>query len=553
MRSATRLDVLLWAAGFTAAALLVLEYGIGLGERWRGALHLANFIVVTVFVVEALLRLLVVRRPLEHLRRHAGRYLIVFWLIVELPLWVNYGFRSGVAGGGAALLAGKIYLAVAQGYFLLEALVALGRLHGRLANRRVPSLLLGPAPFLLCIAIGSALLALPRCRTIAWNGIDLVFMAASAVCVTGLATRDVATDLTPLGQGVLLALIQVGGLGVMTVTAFLAALQGELKGPGQALLLSQLLGESNLALARRLLVRIVTVTLATELMGTLLLHGLAPDWSWPTAAFHAVSAFCNAGFSSLQGGLEPYGGQAGVLLPVAALVVLGGLGFTVLLALPGSLLRGVFGGGPALAGEHRRVLVATGALLLLGWGAFLLSPLPGGPVDRLFQSVTTRTAGFSSFPQTALAGPAFAASIALMVIGAASLSTGGGLKVSTVTLLCEWPWRRHRRHAHPARWLAVDMALALTGLYAATAAAGASLIVLVEGLPWRESLFLTISALSTVGLDRGVTPGLSSAAKLVVIALMVLGRVALLTLLLTQILPRLRRRCGCDGPDVTVG
>lgn len=553
MKLEHRLDLLLWAAGITATGLLIAEYGVDLGARWRGALHLLDFFIVAVFVVEALVRLLVVQQPLRHIRRNAPRYLIVFWLILELPLWANYGFRTGVTGGEAALLAGKIYLAVAQGYFLLEALVALGRLHGRLARLRVPAFMIGPTPFLLFIVVGTALLALPRCRTEAWSAVDLLFTATSAVCVTGLTTHDVASGLTPLGHGVLLALIQVGGLGVMTVTAFLAALQGELRGRGHVLLLSQLLGESNLMLARRLLVRIVSVTAVTELAGAFLLQGMAPGWGWFGAAFHAVSAFCNAGFSTLPGGLEPYQGQAGVLLPVAALIVAGGLGFPVLLAIPGAVLRGSFGGGVALRSEHRRILLATGALLLLGWGVFLLAPLPGGPVDRLFQSVTTRTAGFASFSQLSLAGPALAATIVLMAIGAAPLSTGGGLKVTTATLLFAWPWRRQARHANPPRRLAVDLAVAMAGLYAGAAALGTALLALLDRLPLQEALFETISALSTVGLDRGVSPGLSAPGKLVVIALMVGGRVGLLSLLLTQVLPRLRRRCGWESPDVMVG
>lgn len=553
MKRGRRLDYLLWGAGVMACGLLLADYGFELGPSGRATVHLLDFLVVAIFVLEALLRLLVVRRPLLCIRRHAPRYLIVFWLILELPLWANYGFRSEVAGGTAALLAGKIYLAVAQVYVLLEALVALGRLHGRLARVRVPSWTIGPTPFLLVITIGTALLALPRCRCGEWSLIDLLFTATSAVCVTGLATRDIASGLTPEGQGVLLGLIQVGGLGVMTVTAFLAALQGELRGRGHALMLSQLLGEENLGQAKRLLVRIVAVTATVELAGAFLLHGKAGDWSWFTSVFHAISAFCNAGFSTFPSGLEAFQGQAGVLGPVAALIVLGGLGFPVLVALPGALLGLIFGGGAGLRSEHRRILGATLALLAAGWTVFMLLPLPGGPLDRFFQSVTTRTAGFSSFTQMALSGPAMAATIVLMIIGAAPLSTGGGIKVTTLTLLFEWPWRRRARRDNPARHLAVDMALAFTGLYLGAAALGTALLMMLERLRWSEALFEVISALSTVGLDRSVSPALSVPGKLVVIVLMISGRVALLSVLLAVVLPWLRRRCGGDQPDVAVG
>lgn len=553
MKLARQLDLLLWGAGLAAIGLLVFEYGVGVAPGWREAVHVLNFLVVAVFVMEALLRLLTVREPLLHIRRNAARYLLVFWLILEIPLWANYGFRTGVAGGAASLLASKIYLVVAQGYVCLEALVALGRLHGRLARVRVPAVMLGPMPFVLFILLGTALLAMPRCRVGSWSLVDMLFTSTSAVCVTGLATRDVAVGLTPLGHGVLLALIQVGGLGVMTVTAFLAAIQGELRGRGHALLLSQLLGEDNLSLARRLLLKIVLVTAVTELAGAFLLHGLAPGWSWFTAAFHAVSAFCNAGFSTLRGGLEGFQGQAGVLLPVAGLIVAGGLGFPVLLALPGEVLRGAFGGGVALKADQRRVLLTTAALLLLGWGVFMLAPLPGGAVDRLFQSVTTRTTGFSSFSQMTLAGPAFAATVVLMVIGAAPLSTGGGIKVTTFTLLLEYPWRRRARHHNPPRHLAVDLAVIMTGLYVGTAALGTTALALLDRLPVQEALFETVSALSTVGLDRNVSPNLSTAAKLVVVVMMVCGRVGLLSVLLTVALPRLRQHCHWESPDIAVG
>jgi Trk-type K+ transport system membrane component len=553
MKRERSLDLLLWLAGLTATGLLVAEYGFELDGRGRALVHSLDFLVVAIFVLEALVRLLVVRSPVVHIRRNAPRYLLVFWLVLELPLWTNYGFQSGVAGGAAALLAGKIYLAVVQVYVLLEALVALGRLHGRLARLRVPPLMIGPTPFLLIIAIGTALLSLPRCRTGDWSAIDLLFTATSAVCVTGLATRDVAAGLTATGHGVLMGLIQVGGLGVMTLTAFLAALQGELRGRGHALMLSQLLGEGSLIRARRLLVRIVAVTATVELAGAFMLHGLVGDWTWFTAAFHAVSAFCNAGFSTLPSGLEAFPGRADVLLPVAALIVAGGLGFPVLLAVPGALLGLTFGGGSGLRSEQKRILVTTLVLLLAGWGAFLLLPLPGGPLDRLFESVTTRTAGFSSFTQMALGGPALAVAIILMVIGAAPLSTGGGIKVTTLTLLLEWPWRRRARREQPARHLAVDMALTLTGMYLAIAAIGAMLLILLEGLPLSEALFETVSALSTVGLDRNVTAALSVPGKLVVIWLMISGRVGLFSVLLTLFLPRLRRRCGGETPDIAVG
>lgn len=430
---------------------------------------------------------------------------------------------------------------------------------------------LGPRPaqrlilgYLAAITVGAVLLSLPPAAAgRAVSGIDALFTSTSAVCVTGLTVLDTGGDFSAFGQAVILTLLQLGGLGVMTFSTFLLLSLG-----GRPSLLvveatGDPLGSGSGPRLTSTLRGVFLLTVAIELAGALLLLAVwtlegradGPAYFWH-ALFHAVSAFCNAGFSTFSSSLEGFRGSLATNLVMIALIVAGGLGFVVLLDL-GALLRAAPGRRLAALSRHSRlVLAVTAALILMGAaGVFLLEydrALAGMPGWRralaaLFQSVTARTAGFNTLPTAALGAPTLFLLILLMFVGASPCSTGGGIKTTTLGILAATAWSRlfgraetqafgravPRETVTRATSLAILAAvivsaflLALLGTEpAARAGRGGG-----GGDGFLPMAFETVSAFGTVGLSTGATRQLSWHGKLLVSALMLVGRVGPLSL-----------------------
>lgn len=419
-----------------------------------------------------------------------------------------------------------------------------------------PRLLVGS--FGLLVAGGTlGLLALPGL----WTGdgigfVDALFMATSAVCVTGLSVLDVSARMTFWGQLWLLLLIQLGGLGILT----LAALAGAALGRRASLEVEEAVGDPAailpVASPRSLVRAVVVATLAVEAAGALVLWLSwaerlgAREAVWP-AVFHAISAFCNAGFSNLAGGMVGLVDHPPTLLAVGFLVIAGGIGFVVFedlrLCLAGRRRR--------LTAHSRLVLFTSGLLLAAATGLYLLfetreTLAPLGRVDRLanafFLAVTPRTAGFNTVDYDALSNPALLLTLTLMWIGGSPGSTAGGVKTTTVALITLLLVARLRGRGEvsignrsvPEATVQRAVGLAAGGLLL--------LVVAVFVLSWTELpgpdgdpgrahfvrlLFEAQSALGTVGLTMGVTEQLTPAGRLVIVALMFLGRVGPLAVL----------------------
>jgi trk system potassium uptake protein TrkH len=406
--------------------------------------------------------------------------------------------------------------------------------------------------FAALIAAGTLLLELPAAtpagQPIGW--VDALFTSTSAGCVTGLSVRDTGTGFTGFGQLVILLLIQVGGLGVMTFALVFVVLGGRVS-VEQHELVEQTLGGGVALTARRLLRVVFLYTLVCEGLGALwlwlVLRGAVPDPAWQ-AAFHAVSAFCNAGFSPLADNLVRFRGDAGVSLGVAALIVLGGLGF---LAVDDAWRRR---GRWRELTLHTRLVLATSGLLVAGGGLGFwmlergrsLAGLPGGEqaLASLFQSVTTRTAGFNTVVLAELAPATLFGMILLMFVGGSPGSCAGGIKTTAaaamvLALRAQLTGRRHVSvfgRTLSRRTLASAFAVIVTALVVVNA--GLFFLLMFEApdsLHPRDGRFLdlafeTMSAFGTVGLSTGVTPTLSPGSRLVLVALMFLGRVGPLTL-----------------------
>ncbi len=393
------------------------------------------------------------------------------------------------------------------------------------------------------IVAGAVLLALPVASR---DGrglpfLDALFTSASASCVTGLSLYDTATQFSSFGQAVLLVLIQAGGSGAVTLSAQVAVLLDRRIGLRQRTLLTDSVGALQLGGVVRLALRVLRITLIWEAAGTAALavwtvprYGLGQGiWM---AVFHAVSAFCNAGFDLLGTGrsLASIAGEPLPVLVTMLLVIAGGLGFLVwedLLTHGRHIHRWRL---------HSKLVVTATAILLAGGtiGLFLLErrqAFAGAPLGQqllmsAFQAVTTRTAGFSTVDQAALSSGGTLLTMALMFVGAGSGSTGGGIKVNTLAALALAAVAHVRRQRDVEAFgrrldeASLRRAHAAVFLYAAAAGAG-SMALCVQGIPLSAALFEAVSAIGTVGLTQGVTPLLSPAGKWTVIGLMFAGRV----------------------------
>ncbi|MER1993978.1 MAG: potassium transporter TrkG, partial [Eubacteriales bacterium] len=407
--------------------------------------------------------------------------------------------------------------------------------------------------FLAVILLGTVLLALPAASR-SGKGIglfDSLFTATSAVCVTGLVAVDTGTTFSLFGQIVLLVLIQVGGLGFMVfATMIMVALGRKISIRGRMLIRESMNGAS-LSDLGRLTWLYLLLALAIETVGTVLLSiRLVPLLGWKhgiwMALFHAVSAFCNAGFDLFgnYASLTAFSGDPLVLLTVAVLIILGGLGFAVIL----ETLRNRQG-FRSLTLHTRIVLLTTLGLVLTGTVFYWLAERSNAEtlagfgegekiLNAFFQSVTMRTAGFNSFDLSRFRDGSKLFSSVLMMIGASPASTGGGIKTTTfaaLVLLMLSVVRGENEVNVARRRLSTDIArraLAVAVLFLTTLVTGTLIISFIENgrFPLADILFEASSAMGTVGVSAIGTPNLHPASRAVLLPMMFLGRVGPLTL-----------------------
>jgi len=420
--------------------------------------------------------------------------------------------------------------------------------------------------FLIAILIGSLLLYLPFATrpSGSMHPVDAIFTATSATCVTGLIVKDTGTFFTPFGQIVILILIQLGGLGIMTMSTFFMLLLGKRISLKDRIVLQDSIGQDRVAGLRGLIKRIVITTFSLELLGAAFLawrfnryYGYDAGQAVTHGIFHSISAFCNAGFSLYRDSLMRFGDDWWITSTMGGLVFLGGIGFVVLFNLShfyfwrkNRLTRGRLRLHSKLALLTSAILIAIMffSLLIGEWDNTLRGvPLAHKISRSLYQAITPRTAGFNSMPVDELKPANHWITVFMMFVGASPSGTGGGIKTVTFAVLLASVYaliterkevtifRKSIREETVLEAISIGIIslgvvfLSCTFLFISESAAISSGN---EGGFMNDIIFEVVSAFGTVGLSNGITPRLTSIGKLIISATVFVGRVSPLALAL---------------------
>jgi trk system potassium uptake protein TrkH len=476
-------------------------------------------------------------------------------------------------------------------FLLLSLCIQLMRGTQQLFGKGVRPVWILAGSFATLVLIGTFLLLLPNSSAPEREPIgvvDALFTATSATCVTGLVVRDTGMDFSGFGHFIILALFQFGGLGIITFVAFLSVFSTRALPVPQMVAFRQIINAPKLSAIKRQITGILLTAVLIELTGIILLYQFLPaegdtlariKWS----AFHAISAFCSAGFALQADSLESFRGNTGLNLTIIGLITLGGLGFLVISELVShrwtrtqrfrrfGFFRRLHAGRASgrLSLQTKLALGAAAVLLVAGFAGFWmleakhsLRSLPAGEgiLAAAFQSATARTVGLNTLPIGSFQDATLWFLMILMVIGANPVSTGGGIKTVNFAILLlalrAMVTRRDRVEAFgrtvPNRTLLA--ALSVFVIYVITASIGVFLLALFDpDISFQSRAFEVVSALSTVGLSTGITAELSSASKLVLCVIMFIGRVGPISLVLSVFQGRRTAAYEFPEEDVVVG
>lgn len=425
--------------------------------------------------------------------------------------------------------------------------------------------------FIGIIFLGTAMLLMPNATTKEISVLDALFTSTSAVCVTGLVTLDTAKDFTVFGKIIILALIQTGGLGIMTFASYFSYFFRGGSSFENQISLSEMTSSDKLGDVFNTLKRVLLITVTVELLGAALIYlsldmsllGNSTNNGIMFSVFHSISSFCNAGFSTLTGGLsEPgYGHNYSLHLIIAFLFIFGGLGFPIVYnvykyihhiiqnILFAKITKERYKYTPWVININTRIILITTSVLLVGGtvliylfekdGALKNHTYFGTVVEAFFISASNRTAGFNTVNMVSLSGPTIMICILLMWIGASPASTGGGIKTTAfaIAILNIIAFARGKSRTEVYRREisdnSVKRAFAIIALSLIIIGCAIFLLVLTEKDKDLMSLaFEVFSAYSTVGLSLNLTPTLTPAGKLIIITVMFIGRVSMLSLLI---------------------
>lgn len=488
-------------------------------------------------------------------------------LITLIPLLWSRSAHPWIPWLETILYSRHFIYPVLASYAIVEVSESVMRLIGRRVN---PSIILS-ASFIVVIFLGSVLLMLPRCTYVPLSYVDSLFVSTSAVCITGLTPIDPFVTFTPLGILILSLLIQIGGLGVMTFTSFFALFFSGRQSVYSQLMLRDMIYSKSMSSLVPTLLYILGFTVVLETIGAVAVFFSINDTLglpfWDTVVislFHSLSAFCNAGFSIIPGGLSNpllLNGNLSIYWVTSAIVILGSIGFPILVNFRDALyMRGrrlwfYITGRPSrepltvhLFDMNTKIVLVTFFILFFftvaGFLAFEWNNSLGGMsiewkvTQGVFNAVTPRSAGFASVNPAGFLNVTLVMVMFMMWVGGASQSTAGGIKVNTLAAIC---LNLRCIVTGRERVTAFRRTIAVWSIRRANAVVAISImsyfifsmiiLTLEPGLSARDSLFETLSALFTVGSSLGVTPILSTSSKFVLCAAMFLGRVGIISLM----------------------
>lgn len=583
------IEALTYLASLLLIVGLIYELGFRLSAEEAMKVQSLYKTVWIVFMIDVSLHILLEYRSTRKQYRRLAWILSGLLYLTLIPVIFHRPEEEGAILHFWIFMNSKFYhLAVLLIFSLLNLSNGLVRLLGRRTN---PSLILAVS-FLAIIVIGTGLLMLPRCTVNGITWVDSLFTATSAVCVTGLVPVDVSTTFTTGGLVVIIMLIQIGGLGVMTLTSFFAMFFMGNTSIYNQLVVRDMVSSNSLGSLLSTLLYILGFTLVIEGIGMIFIWlsihgtlGMTLQNEFAFAAFHSISAFCNAGFSTLSGNL----GNPMVMtnhnwlyISVSFLIILGGIGFPILVNFKDIVLYHLRRFGKFVhtrkLEKHKMhhlynlntkiVLLMTLLLLLLGtvviavfeWNAsFAGMSVADKWTQAFFNAVCPRTAGFSSVDLTSFGVQTLLVYLLLMWIGGGAQSTAGGVKVNAfavVVLNLLAVLRGSGRVEVFGRELSLDSIRRSNATVVMSLGVLFLFIFMLSILEPEVSLlaltFECVSALSTVGSSLNLTPSLSDASKLLVALLMFIGRVGLITLMLGIVKQQKKTKYRYPSDDIII-
>jgi trk system potassium uptake protein TrkH len=561
------LERVLIGANVLAAAVVVASFVLLFGfhepllRAWF--LYTIQVILLCVFVAEKVIRIFNAVSKSEFLR--ANR--------LEIPLLLMLGVAVFGAGRWFAPTkpeAAEVRHFAVGLYLIVQVIAKLCKTSVNMAaSGRSPTRTL-IASFLVLIFSGAGLLMLPAAAADGKESlsfVDALFTATSGTCVTGLIVKDTGQDFSIMGKIVILTLIQLGGLGIVVFGAVFALLLGQAFSQRESVAMQDLLSAQTVSRIGNMIAFIVASTVLIEAVGTMSLLGMWDgdvQHKWFCSIFHAISAFCNAGFSLFSNSFIDYSRYWQTYVVICPLIIFGGLGFSVLYDLfniAADRIKRFFKkwfykqyrlsmeAPKRMRLQTKIVLSVSAILIVLGALAILLferyASGPFNPVENtipnaLFQSITARTAGFNTVNISALSPSSKFILILLMFIGGSPGSTAGGIKTVTIAVIIMTTIAALRKRQEvelfrrSVRVVVVGRAVTVTLLFVMVLFTGTLALSITENsncFTMSDIMFEAASALGTVGLTTGITSLLTTAGKLIIIAMMLIGRLGPLTLL----------------------
>ena len=548
----------------------ILEFGFVLTDRLISELDMVYFWSWSMLLLERAGHLLLAKRG-----KRKSAYNFLGWsinallMVTLIPIIVEFLNIDDHLGLMSILDYREVQLLI---LFLISSIELSSTIITSMGRKTNPALAMAVS-FLFIILVGSGVLLMPRCiqQGVHLSWIDSLFTVTSAVCVTGLTTIDVPSTFTSLGQLVIIMLIQVGGLGIMTITSFFALFFMGNTSIYNQMLVRDMVSSKSLASLWSTLLNIFGFTALLELAGAVAIFldihgtiGLDLHHELFFSVFHSVSAFCNAGFSNYQDGMSApvlmVGGHCWLYIILALLVILGGIGYPVLVNLKSAVARRARTlwlwakgqhyaslGSPNLFDLNTKIVLRTTVILLVS-GTVLIALFEWDNTfaglqthekltQAFFNSVSPRTAGFISINLNSMCLQSILVYTILMWIGGASQSTAGGVKVNAIAVA----FLNIRAILHGTTRLEfAGRELSTDSIRRANAAVIVSLLVLClfvflitltdPGLPLKAVVFECVSAFATVGSSLGITSQLQDASKVLLVVLMFIGRVGVVTL-----------------------